>query len=96
MSTTVVSDSNSAVLNVRDLKTYYYTQRGSVKGVDGISFQVRKGEALGLAGESGCGKTTAALTIMRILPSNGRIVSGEMLFDEKDLTKLKEKQMRQI
>lgn len=96
MSTTDVSDRSPVILDVRQLKTHYYTQRGSVKAVDGISFKVGKGEALGLAGESGCGKTTAALTIMRILPSGGKIVSGEMLFHKEDLVKLKERQMREI
>lgn len=96
MPTTDVSDRSPVILDVRQLKTHYYTQRGPVKAVDGISFKVGKGEALGLAGESGCGKTTAALTLMRILPSNGKIVSGEILLGEEDLAKLKEKQMREI
>lgn len=88
--------SNTSVLDVKDLKTYYQTLRGQVKAVDGISFQVRKGEALGLAGESGCGKTTVALSILRILPSGGKIVGGQMNFNDLDLVKLKESQMRQI
>ena len=90
------NNDNTAVLDVQNLKTYYYTQRGPVKAVDDISFQVEKGEALGLAGESGCGKTTAALTIMKILPSGGRIVGGKMLFRNLDLVSLKEAQMRQV
>lgn len=90
------NNDNTAVLDVQNLKTYYYTQRGPVKAVDDISFQVEKGEALGLAGESGCGKTTAALTIMKILPSGGRIVGGKMLFQNLDLVSLKEAQMRQV
>lgn len=82
------------ILDVQDLKTHYFTLRGSVKAVDGVSFQVDKGEALGLAGESGCGKTTVALSLLRILPSGGKIVGGKILFGEEDLVKLKEKQMR--
>ncbi len=89
-------DRSETVLNVRNLKTYYYTLRGPVKAVDDVSFQVGKGEALGLAGESGCGKTTVALSVLRILPRGGRIVDGEILFNEDDLVKLKESRMQQI
>ncbi len=96
MSATTKGDESSSVLTVQNLRTYYTTQRGPVKAVDDISFQVRKGEALGLAGESGCGKTTAALSILRILPGNGEIVGGKMLFRGTDLVSLKATQMRQI
>jgi len=85
-----------ALLEVQDLKTYYYTLRGPVKAVDGVSFQVEKGKALGLAGESGCGKTTVALSILKILPPGGKIVGGKILFGGKDLVNLKDKQMREI
>src|SRR5213594_1740645 len=64
------------VLDVEGLRTYYTTLRGDVKAVDGISFNVEKGEALGIAGESGCGKTTLALSLLRLLPSGGKIVAG--------------------
>lgn len=90
------NDLRMPILDVQDLKTHYFTLRGSVKAVDGISFQVDKGEALGLAGESGCGKTTAALSLLRILPSGGKIVNGKILFEEEDIVKLKEKQMREM
>ena len=83
-----------ALLDVQDLKTYFTTLRGSVKAVDGISFQVEKGEAMGLAGESGCGKTTTALSILKILPSNGKILGGKILFKGKDLVKTRESDMR--
>jgi peptide/nickel transport system ATP-binding protein len=69
-----------SLLSVEDLKTYYTTLRGSVKAVDGVSFTVEKGEATGLAGESGCGKTTVASSILRVLPSNGKIVGGKILY----------------
>jgi|YelNatPaOPRAMG01_1025707.scaffolds.fasta_scaffold06529_8 peptide/nickel transport system ATP-binding protein len=67
-------------LIIDDLKTYYETRMGVVKAVDGVSFQIGIGEAFGLAGESGCGKTTIALSIMRLLPKNGRIICGKILF----------------
>jgi len=83
-------------LEVQDLVTHYSIMRGSVKAVDGVSFQVEKGEALGLAGESGCGKTTAALSILRLLPSNGKIVGGHILFRNMDLATLSINDMRKI
>ncbi|NIW52251.1 MAG: ATP-binding cassette domain-containing protein, partial [Candidatus Korarchaeota archaeon] len=85
-----------ALLEVENLKTFYYTLRGPVKAVDDVSFQVKKGEALGLAGESGCGKTTVALSILRILPPGGKIVGGKILFRGEDLVNLKDKQMRKV
>ncbi len=83
-------------LEVQDLVTYYRIMRGSVKAVDGVSFQVEKGEALGLAGESGCGKTTVALSILRLLPSGGKIEGGHILFRDLDLVDLTPNEMRKI
>lgn len=82
------------LLEVRNLKTYFKVRRGSVKAVDNVSFAVEKGEAMGLVGESGCGKTTVSLSVLRILPSNGTIISGEILFKSVDLAKLTESEMR--
>ncbi len=73
------------LLEVEDLRTYFYTMDGVVKAVDGVSFGVEKGRAFGLAGESGSGKTTTALSIMRLIKSPGRIVGGRILFDGEDL-----------
>jgi peptide/nickel transport system ATP-binding protein len=84
------------VLEAQGLRTHYFTLRGPVKAVDGVSFQIEKGEALGLAGESGCGKTTVALSIMRILPTGGKIVGGKILFKDTDVSGLSEAQMRKI
>lgn len=81
-------------LDVQDLTTYYYTRRGPVKAVEGVSFQLEKGEAMGLAGESGCGKTTIALSLLKILPQGGRIVNGKVLLNGVDITSLSESQMR--
>jgi peptide/nickel transport system ATP-binding protein len=82
------------VLDVQDLTTYYLTGRGPVRAAEGVSFQLERGEAMGLAGESGCGKTTVALSLLKILPSNGRIVRGKIIVDGKDIVPLKERQMR--
>jgi len=83
-----------ALLEVQDLRTYYTTLRGFVKAVDGVTFKVEKGEALGLAGESGCGKTTIAISLLRILPSGGRIVGGKIFFRNEDIIQLPEDDMR--
>ena len=82
------------VLEVRNLKTYFFTPFGTVKAVDGVSFDMKKGQALGLVGESGCGKTTIAYSIMRLIPLPGKIVEGEIFFNGKDLIKLDEKELR--
>lgn len=82
------------LLSVQDLTTYYKTLRGYVKAVEGVSFNLEKREALGLAGESGCGKTTAALSILRLLPFNGEIVKGRVLFKDKDLVTMSENELR--
>src|SRR2546422_4992377 len=66
------------LLEVRDLKTWFSLESGTVRAVDGVSFRLDYGEALGIVGESGCGKTTTALSIVRILPRNGRIAGGEV------------------
>jgi len=75
--------------------TYYKILRGYVKAVENVSFSIEKGESLGLAGESGCGKTTIALSLLRILPPGGQIVGGRILFENFDLTKLDEYELRE-
>jgi peptide/nickel transport system ATP-binding protein len=85
-----------SLLSVEHLTTYYHTKRGPVRAAEDISFQVKKGQALGLVGESGCGKTTVALSLMRILPSRGKIVGGKILWKDTDLVKLRERNMRGI
>src|SRR2546427_12582840 len=75
------------LLTVKGLKTHFQTQEGTVRAGDGVDFTLGEGESLGLAGESGCGKTTAALAIMRLLPSNGKIVDGTLDYVGSDLAK---------
>jgi len=83
-----------ALLDVQDLTTHYFTLSGAVQAAENVSFQVEKGEALGLAGESGCGKTTVALSVLKILPQGGRIIGGKVLFGDKDLVTINEDEMR--
>lgn len=85
-----------SLLNVENLKVYYSTKKGPIKAVDNINLEIKRGEALGLAGESGSGKTTVALSILKILPANGKIVDGKILFNGVDIVKIPEKQMKQI
>jgi oligopeptide/dipeptide ABC transporter ATP-binding protein len=85
------------LLDVRDLKTYFYTAAGVVRAVDGISYTVRPGETVALVGESGCGKSVSALSVMRLVPAPaGRIVGGQILFQGRDLLALDEESMRRI
>lgn len=88
---------NDALLEIKGLKTHFFTSYGTVKAVDGIDFHISKGETLGLVGESGCGKSVTALSIMRLVPDPpGRIVEGQILFEGKDILKLNEEEMRRI
>lgn len=83
------------VLEVQNLKTYFFTRRGVVKAVDGVSFSVKEGETLGLVGESGCGKTLTCLSIVRLVPEPaGRIVDGKILFEGENLLEKSEEAIR--
>src|SRR5690554_2681860 len=85
------------LLSVRGLKTHFYTEDGVVPAVDGISFDLERGGALGIVGESGSGKSVTSLSIMRLIPSPpGKIVAGEILFEGEDLLKKSEAEMRKI
>ena len=87
----------SKLLEVKNLKTYFYTDDGVAKAVDDVSFALDSGETLGLVGESGCGKSVSALSIMRLIAQPpGKIVSGEILFKGKDILKIPEKEMQDI
>jgi len=82
------------LLEVKDLRTYFKITAGEVKAVDGVSFFLNHSESIGLVGESGCGKTTTALSTIRLLPDNGYIHSGQILFEGRDITNLPEKELR--
>ncbi|SVE02973.1 uncharacterized protein METZ01_LOCUS455827, partial [marine metagenome] len=85
------------ILEVNDLRTYIYTRTSVVKAVDGISFDLRKGETLGIVGESGCGKTMTALSLLQLVPKPaGRIVAGEILLNGEDLVQKSEDEMRHV
>jgi peptide/nickel transport system ATP-binding protein len=85
------------LLEVQDLQTSFFTDQGIARAVDHVSFQLRAGEALGIVGESGCGKSVTALSIMRLIPDPpGRIVGGRILFQGQDLLRLAEEDMRRI
>jgi len=88
-------DSN-AILNVKNLKTYFFTKHGTVKAVDDISFELKKKEILCIVGETGSGKTITALSVLKLLDYPGKIVDGEIVFHDRDLINLKEEEMREI
>ena len=89
--------SQDAVLEVRDLHTHFFPRRGIVKAVDGVSFSLNRGEVLGLVGESGCGKSVTALSLLRLLPGDAaRTVGGQVLLDGEDLLRKSKNQMRRI
>jgi peptide/nickel transport system ATP-binding protein/oligopeptide transport system ATP-binding protein len=89
--------SKEALVEVKNLKTYFYTEEGVVKAVDGVDYEIYPGETLGIVGESGCGKSVTSLSIMRLIESPpGEIVAGEINFLGEDLIKIPEKEMRKI
>ncbi|MFP4302764.1 MAG: ABC transporter ATP-binding protein [Alkalispirochaetaceae bacterium] len=92
-----MSDKNETILSVRNLQTHFKTDDGVVKAVDGVSFDVKKGETLGIVGESGSGKSVTNLSVMRLIPSPpGKIAGGEVWFEGEDLLKMPEQKLRQV
>lgn len=92
-----MSIQNGNILSVNNLKTYFQTEDGVVKAVDGITFELKKGETLGIVGESGSGKSVTNLSIMRLIPEPpGKIVDGEIIFDGKDVRQLSLDEVRKI
>ncbi len=87
----------SSLLEIENLQTHFFTERGQIPAVDGIDLSIRKGEVLGVVGESGCGKSVTSLSVMRLVPNPpGRIVGGQIRFKGEDLVTASEKRMRQI
>ena len=87
----------ATLLEVKDLKTHFFTSDGALKAVDGVSYDLAEGETLGLVGESGCGKSVSALSLMRLVPSPpGKIVNGEVFFEGRDILKIGMDDMRRI
>ena len=87
----------ASLLEVKDLKTHFFTAEGVVKAVDGVSYDLEEGETLGLVGESGCGKSVSALSLMRLIPDPpGKVVDGEVFFEGKDILNINMEEMRHI
>ncbi len=87
---------SETLLEVKDLKTYFYTESGIVKAVDGVDFSIQPNETLGMVGESGCGKSVSALSVMRLIDRPGRIVDGELFFRGENLLKKGRKEIQKI
>ena len=87
----------ATLLEVKNLKTHFFTMEGVVKAVDGVSYELNEGETLGLVGESGCGKSVSALSVMRLIPDPpGKIIDGEILLDGEDILKINMEGMREV
>ena len=84
------------ILQVNGLKTYFFDRKGKVPAVDGVDFMIRKGETLGIVGESGCGKSVTSMSILKLLPPEGKVVEGEILFKGRDLTKCTSREMEKV
>ncbi len=92
-----MNEKNGTILSVNDLKTYFQTEDGVVKAVDGITFELKRGETLGIVGESGSGKSVTNLSVMRLIPEPpGKIVSGDIIFDGIDVRKLSIEEVRKL
>src|SRR5207302_5209187 len=91
------ANTNGSLLKVKDLRTYFETEDGAVRAVDGVSFEVKRGEMLGIVGESGSGKTVANLSIMRLIAEPpGKIAGGSIEFNGRDILKLSRKELRAL
>ena len=87
---------NTFIVEIRDLKTYFFTDEGPVRAVDGVNLKIERNQTLGLVGESGCGKSTVALSIMRLVPWPGKIIGGEILFNGENLLEKTSENIRRI
>lgn len=84
------------ILEVKGLKTYFFDRKGKVPAVDGVDFVIRKGETLGIVGESGCGKSVTSMSILKLLPPEGKVVEGEIRFKDRELTKCTQQEMEKV
>ncbi len=92
----LTNNNDYPLLEVSDLKTHFFTEDGVVKAVDGVDIDIKRGEILGLVGESGCGKSVTVLSVMRLVGIPGRIVSGKVTFEDRDLLTLSENEIQDI
>ncbi len=93
----MTTDGKNTLLEVQDVRTYFYTQRGVVKAVDGVTWNLKEGETIALVGESGSGKSVSALTVMRLIPDPpGKVVSGKIVFQGQDLLQMSNDEIRHI
>ncbi|MET3696949.1 peptide/nickel transport system ATP-binding protein/oligopeptide transport system ATP-binding protein [Bacillus oleivorans] len=84
------------LLQVKNLHTYFFTEHGVVPSVNGVTFSIKKGETVGIVGESGCGKSVTSLSLLQLVDEPGKIIEGEILFEGQDLTKFNKKQLRKV
>lgn len=85
------------LVKINNLKTYFYTEDGVIKAVDDVSFRIKEGETIGIVGESGCGKSITAMSLMRLIPNPpGKIVGGEIIFEDKSILNLNDEELREI
>ena len=84
---------DDVILQVKDLKTYFFDRTGKVPAVDGVDFTIRKGETLGIVGESGCGKSVTSMSILKLLPPEGKVVDGEIIFKGENIVNYSAEQM---
>ena len=89
-------EAGQVLIDIKGLKTHFDTRDGVVKAVDEVSFKIKRGEVLGLVGESGCGKSVTSLSIMGLIPHPGKIVSGQIMFDGNDIAQMKPDDVRKL
>lgn len=94
LESSIDNESEEKLIQIKNLKTYFYTEEGVVKAVDGISFDIYNDEVIGLVGETGCGKSVTALSILNLVRLPGRIIEGQILFKDTNLVKLNKKEMK--
>ena len=92
----MIQNESDPILEIKGLQTYFFTEDGVVKAVDGVDLTLHVGEVLGLVGESGCGKSVTSFSVMRLVDAPGKIVGGEILFEGRDLLKLDEAGMQLV